>query len=947
MKKTMAQLAAVLLTSWTMGVVGSPVYATMTGNDTNGYLEINDNATHTESVYGWNKAGMEDAVDGKVIIGGNPVFEQAVSIYGGAGDQGNAIANAVTISDGAYFSAIHGGFSKQGNAIDNVVTISDGSFQGSFQEKISGGTSEQGDAIGNSINANGGTFSGTGYIYGGSSDQGNAIDNTVAITNGTLNGKNVYGGYVGQNGNVFNNRVTLTNTTGGSFFYGGFSEKNGNVSHNTVILNGVDLFSKNNANEEKGVFIDGGMNQGNGEVSDNTVIIKGNSNISINQLIGGSSNNGTVKNNHVIISDAASINGKDNLRNVYGGVTTSSLVTGNSITVSDQVSVFDTDLVGGESTSGEAIKNSVFILGGTVDRVMGGYSLDSNANENQVIVSQGTVNGYIYGGYSKKENANGNHISITGGTIGSMAAGYAVNGEANNNVIRIMGGTVQEPAPTSSRNIVGGRGSNADGNQIYLSGGQILGNVVGGRIDGNSTETADDNLIQLSGDADVSEANLYGDYSSIGTGNSLVIDNWANHAAQVVRGFNDITFKSVQWENGGTVLDITGETELDKLKDTAVNVNNLVLANNQTLHVNDSMTFIQSSAETGLAIDNVNVNEEASFTQGVATVGTLEMQLEGATDNLIGKIVSVERNPQTNIILDSRVAGTAFVNQGADIAADSMDLLMNDHKYGVRTFGAVYGSRSKYDVDSDLKINGWNTILGVGNVHRRDHADLAWGVFYENSTGNYRVMNRFADEFFRGDGSLVYNGGGAAVRYKKDSGTYYEASLRVGTLNSSMSNAVKDGNGTFYGYDSDSTYWGTHLGIGKLIQNGSGEWNLYGKYFHTEIEGDSFVIGGDEFAFDDVTSDRLRLGARYTTDTASNWGVYYGLAWEYEFNGDSNMKAGQFEAPEKGLQGSTGIAEIGTTWRSEESPWGADINLKGYTGEREGFSGMVYLTYMF
>lgn len=910
MKKIMAQLAAVLLTSWTMGVVGSPVYAAMTGNDTNGYLEINDDATHTESVYGWNKTGMEDAISGKVIIGGNPVFGPTVSV--------------------------HGGVSEQGNAMNNVVTINSGDFQG----EISGGTSEQGDAIGNSINASGGTFSGQGNIYGGSSDQGNAIDNTVAITNGSLTGQSVFGGYANQNGNVFNNCVALTNTTGGYHFYGGYANQDGAVSHNTVVLSDVNL-----SHSSVGVDINGGISKGNGEVSDNTVIIKGISKIDVNNLIGGSGY-GDIKNNRVIISDMAFIAG-DRSSSLSGGSSSSSLVMGNSITVSDKATVPDADLMGGQSISGEVIKNSAFILGGTVNRVMGGYSSGSNANENQVIVSQGTVNGYMYGGWSGDKNANGNHISITGGTIGSMIAGYAVNGEADNNVIRIMGGTVQEPAPDSSRNIVGGRGSNADGNQIYLSGGQILGNVVGGRIDGNSTETADDNLIQLSGDADVSEANLYGAYSSIGTGNSLVIDNWANHDTQIVQNFNDITFKSVQWENGGTVLNITGETELDKLKDTAVNVNNLVLANNQTLHVNDSMTFIQSSAETGLAIDNVNVNEEASFTQGVATVGTLEMQLEGATDNLIGKIVSVERNPQTNIILDSRVAGMAFVNQGADIAADSMDLLMNDHKYGVRTFGAVYGSRSKYDVDSDLKINGWNTILGVGNVHRRDHADLAWGVFYENSTGNYRVMNRFADEFFRGDGSLVYNGGGAAVRYKKDSGTYYEASLRVGTLNSSMSNAVKDGNGTFYGYDSDSTYWGTHLGIGKLIQNGSGEWNLYGKYFHTEIEGDSFVIGGDKFAFDDVTSDRLRLGARYTTDTASNWGVYYGLAWEYEFNGDSNMKAGQFEAPEKGLQGSTGIAEIGTTWRSEESPWGADINLKGYTGEREGFSGMVYLTYMF
>lgn len=257
MKKIMAQLAAVLLTSWTMGVVGSPVYAAMTGNDTNGYLEINDDATHTESVYGWNKTGMEDAISGKVIIGGNPVFGPTVSV--------------------------HGGVSEQGNAMNNVVTINSGDFQG----EISGGTSEQGDAIGNSINASGGTFSGQGNIYGGSSDQGNAIDNTVAITNGSLTGQSVFGGYANQNGNVFNNRVALTNTTGGHHFFGGYANQDGAVSHNTVVLSGVNLFEG-----AVGVDINGGISHGNGEVSDNTVIIKGDSKIEVNNLTGGSGRDG-------------------------------------------------------------------------------------------------------------------------------------------------------------------------------------------------------------------------------------------------------------------------------------------------------------------------------------------------------------------------------------------------------------------------------------------------------------------------------------------------------------------------------------------------------------------------------------------------------------------------------------------------------------------------------
>ena len=235
----------------------------------------------------------------------------------------------------------------------------------------------------------------------------------------------------------------------------------------------------------------------------------------------------------------------------------------------------------------------------------------------------------------------------------------------------------------------------------------------------------------------------------------------------------------------------------------------------------------------------------------------------------------------------------------------------------------------------------------MGNIHKTDGGRLSWGIFYENSTGNYRTWNTFNNEMFRGDGNLLYNGGGAAIRYTKDSGLYYEASLRTGTLSSSMSNAVRDGDGNSYGFDSDSTYWGAHLGAGKLIQRGSGQWDIYGKYFHTDIDGDSFEMGGDRFSFDSVTSDRLRLGARYTADTDKAWSLYCGAAYEYEFSGDSRMKAGQFEAPEQSLQGSTVFGEIGTVWGRKDSPWGLDVNLRGYAGEREGFSGMVQLAYAF
>ncbi len=60
----------------------------------------------------------------------------------------------------------------------------------------------------------------------------------------------------------------------------------------------------------------------------------------------------------------------------------------------------------------------------------------------------------------------------------------------------------------------------------------------------------------------------------------------------------------------------------------------------------------------------------------------------------------------------------------------------------------------------------------------------------------------------------------------------------------------------------------------------------------------------------------------------------------------SILRAGQFEAPEQSLEGSTIFGEIGV-WGRKDSPRSMDINLRGYTGEREGVSGMVQLAHAF
>lgn len=167
-------------------------------------------------------------------------------------------------------------------------------------------------------------------------------------------------------------------------------------------------------------------------------------------------------------------------------------------------------------------------------------------------------------------------------------------------------------------------------------------------------------------------------------------------------------------------------------------------------------------------------------------------------------------------------------------------------------------------------------------------------------------------------------------------------------LKSEMSNALSDGTGK-YGYESEAAYYGAHIGVGRLISlDGGKTLDVYGKFYHTYTEGDSFNVAGDEFAFDAIYSDRLRIGARLNTNEADKFSAYYCLAYEYEFNGDAKMRAAGLETPKQSLKGSSYMLETGVNYKpSPQSPWSLDLNLRDYADEREGASVSMQANYSF
>ena len=570
---------------------------------------------------------------------------------------------------------------------------------------------------------------------------------------------------------------------------------------------------------------------------------------------------------------------------------------------------------GGRSISREANNNTASISGGTVNYIYGGGTYESNAYDNIVNISgKADVKRVVRGGNSHSGNAHHNTVNISGGTIGSdywpayVYGGISDSDEAHHNTVNISGGTI-----------------GSDSQPAYVYGGL------------STSGSANDNEIIISGDADIENANLYGSYKSTDTGNTLTIDGWSGNTKSV-QNFNDIAFKNINWNENKPVLTITAGSAADLDKTT---IDTIHIAGGSNINVGDKMTLIDGNISSIGDITD-------TFTAGVAREGLGSSNVDG-NGNVTFKLDSIKASSQAVSAAQTRAASAAFVNQGTDLISDSLDTISRDDNYGVKTFAAVHGNRSKYDVADDIKINGWSTIVGVGNADKFDNgSEFSWGVFYENGSGNYRTFNEFNNEFFRGDGSMVYNGGGIAARYENKNGVYTEGSLRAGMLKNELDSAMRDVNGS-YGYETESAYYGAHIGVGKIISlSDSSDLDIYGKFFHTYTEGDSVTIAGDKFDFDSITSDRLRVGARITSNKENKFSTYYGLAYEYEFNGDADMTVQGLRADTQSLQGSSVMAEVGFNYQpTPTSPWSFDLNMRGYAGERQGGSFNVQATYTF
>ena len=744
------------------------------------------------------------------------------------------------------------------------------------------------------------------HVAGGAYGESNN-HNTLIIEDSETK-MDVFGGGYGSDNNF--NKITLINTTA---VHSGYSVAGGYYIHDSSVGKITDRVNV----KENEVNVSGGdiSHLYGGYVSNSNRVIK---NINVEGNIVKIDNLGKSSDNSEEVNNI--IGGKIGGAVDYRKKVMPDKVKWNSSNNNVEIKNSFNELNIGKNIMGGAVDVAVF-----VDRTQS-FNGTVTANNNRLDI----INSYVIAG------------GVTGGYVSEISDNFTGFTSADNNIVTIDNSTI-------TGLISGGRNDKGQVfyNHIIINNKSVIeGNVIGGYTEGYA---AVGNTIEISGNNTLDKANLYGykginSTPTITSDNSLKVEDFKGKIKSV-NNFEKLEYSNIEWKNAGTVIEAEKTKNLMNAEVIVSDKNGFKL-NSGNLNIGETMTLLHSVDGLGKIKDLEN-GKDFNTIVGVATAvdGIIE---QPDANNITATIKDVKLADQTKLVASNRAVAAAFVNQGTDLIADSLDTLSRDGKYGVKTFAAVHGNRSKYDVNSDIKINGWSTIVGVGAENEHHGGDFSWGVFYENGSGNYRTYNDFNNEFFRGDGSLVYNGGGIAARYENSHGVYTEGSLRAGMLKSEMTDALSDGENK-YGYESETAYYGAHIGVGKIFSLGDdSDLDVYGKFFHTYTEGDSFNVADDEFEFDSINSDRLRIGARVTSNKENKFSTYYGLAYEYEFNGDAEMRAAGMKAPTQSLQGSSVMAEIGLNYQpTPDSPWSFDLNMRGYAGERQGGSFNVQATYTF
>lgn len=914
--------------------------------------------------------------------------------------------SGLTVVGGAFLGASGSASQNTVEATNVTATEIDG---GLVQlDGISGVQNQVGKANGNAVTMNNSTAKNVmgGGVQGNNNTGNEANGNTVTLKKGASAGTIIGGKVENGSGNANENRINITeNSTVNSVddMYGGYTE-NGSANDNTIsITNGnVTVGSKgNDDNADDNIYssIISGYTHDGGDVIGNVVSISGEkSNISAWSVNGGYAENGKAQKNLVNISG-----GRISADNIVGGdgntaaeSAVQDFVTGNVVNIAGGIitpySLDNVEIAGAEfvdSNSVGEIKDNAVNLSGTPDLTKAdlyGWKSDDDdytgkdANGN-LLHSGNTLNL----GYTATMTDTSGTRAITGFETGWN--GTTIHGLYNFDTIYFhdlnpenagltVTGTVSLPenaeleVSDKAKEKMNGDAGMEQGNVAVTINGTVLKKPVY-LIDASKASEVSglDDLYNNSKNRIQGSKQWSFENGGVTVDGTLGLKLSGNLLSYGLESIDAITYKTIDWNTNGTVLSLKAP-ETFSLANTKVDTRDIGFTVNSLAKIvstgDYSMTLLDTKGNTTLKEENLSTRK-GIWNVGNGLTGTGEASLL-ANGNVIYKMDVTEKTDKPIVEATEETHNALIANEAAmstlGAGRDRMESVLNgldQNEPGVFTFASIGGSRDVYDTGSQVKNYNWNGMVGVGNDADLTSGDLAYSVFYEYGKSHYDTDG----SGFNGNGDVHYNGGGAMVKFTARNKNYYEASVRAGRIKNSASDVLHDADGRACSYETRSNYWGGHLGFGHIFdltdetasesrggtQRAARDLDVYGKYFHTHMGSDSFMADEVKYDLDSVDSDLLRIGVRVNNRSGRN-NFFYGLAWDYEFDGESKgtVSAAGLSAPIRRADagGSSAMLELG--WKQEatkESPWDLRLTMRGFAGEHRGLGGNVYIGYHF
>jgi outer membrane receptor protein involved in Fe transport len=313
--------------------------------------------------------------------------------------------------------------------------------------------------------------------------------------------------------------------------------------------------------------------------------------------------------------------------------------------------------------------------------------------------------------------------------------------------------------------------------------------------------------------------------------------------------------------------------------------------------------------------------------------------------------------------LESRLAGTAFLSQGADLLSSTL-LARRGQWNRPEGYSIVFGTNA-YDVSlrsgSSVGLKGMSFLIGPALHRRTSLGSLTVGGAVEGGRGSYTTHNRYPDRAeVVGDGNVDYLGAVLFGSHEFDSGYHAELSFRLGRLRNEfdatgqaegISDRLRDAR-----FDTRSTYFGGHAGLGYVFDYRPNlSMDIYGQAMWTRL-GPAHAAGavsGKLVRFDGGDFVNLRAGVRYTYTTSQDRvKLYAGAAYDRGISGNSvdGQAYGQqiSRLGKTSSEGGSGIFEGGLAWRpGAGSGLTVDVSGRAYTGQMYGGAGVVSLKWDF